>query len=223
MGKQCNVMAEVLGKRYRYMQERPMLTMFTTNLPDDKAMTTKYGERIATRIAEMCDNIVWKGPKEGFRKQTAPLLWTWPGSPQEAEVKERQTREQEARFAEMRRVEQVKQDERDRIEKERKEKEWQIEFALITKDIGVMKLDTLVMISQTHNDPRIKAYFRDEIKRRTPHPVEALHEFLNVPPAAEPEPSEEDILHPEQPMEPTEIVVPLSVPSDEQTDLRAAS
>jgi hypothetical protein len=180
MAKHCNVMAEVLGKRYRAMQEMPMLTMFTTNIPNDAEMAKKYGERIATRINEMCDVIVWKGPKDGFRKTTAPLVWTWPGSPQEATIKSEEQRKRDAAFEAMRAAEKVKQDARDKADAERKEKEFAAELARMTKDIGVMGLDTLNMIAKTHPDPRIKKVYSAEFSRRAKH-KEEVDEFMNTP------------------------------------------
>lgn len=181
MGKHCNVMAEVLGKRYRAMQERPLLTMFTTNLPNDKATTDKYGERISTRINEMCDVIVWKGPKDGFRKSTAPLLWTWPGSPQEASVKAEENKVIQSSFEAMRNTLKEKQDARDRAEAERKEAEWQEEFKRLTSGIVNMGLDTVVMIARSHPHPDVKSAYRAELERRTKHPIEEVNNFLNTP------------------------------------------
>ncbi len=221
MGKHCNVMAEVLGKRYRTMQERAMLTMFTTNLPNDKATTDKYGERISTRINEMCDVIVWKGPKDGFRRTTAPLLWTWPGSPQEANVKSEEDRRRQEAFEVMRRAEKVKQDARDRAEAERKEKEWQVEFAKLTKGIGEMSLDTVVMISRSHPHPDMKQAYRAELERRTKHPIDEVNDFLNTPVIGFGDEQTMRVEHVREaepvPTNAEEVVIPLDTPTDQPT------
>lgn len=181
MSKQCNVMAEVVGDRYRKMQDHSLLTMFTTNIPNDAEMAKRYGERIMTRLNEMCDVIVWKGPKEGFRKKVEPKMWFWPDSPQEKEqtAEERKVRESAWKAkadADLARFNAEKKAKEEKDESDRQ--------ARIAKEISEMASHTTSMLTikvQFAEDKEVKDAARREIANRTSLPVEDVILAANNP------------------------------------------
>lgn len=181
MGKHCNVMLEVIGRQYRMMQDRPMLTLCTTNLPDEKADAARYGERISTRMQEMWDTIVWKGPKEGFRKKTQPLGWMWPGSPQELEFKRIERERQEAEWranAERQRLADEAR-ERQRAETARLAREEVLRKAAV--GLEDIRMGSLLNLWRMTPDKDLKAMYGAEVSRRTKSPSKAVEEFLTTP------------------------------------------
>ena len=55
-GNDCNVIAEVLLDRYEQFVQRGMITHLTTNL-DAEALEDHYGDRVRSRLREMCNLI----------------------------------------------------------------------------------------------------------------------------------------------------------------------
>jgi len=53
-GKECNVIADLINVRYNIYKTYGAVTHFTTNL-NTKEITAKYGDRIASRLGEMCE------------------------------------------------------------------------------------------------------------------------------------------------------------------------
>ena len=56
MGSEANVMAEIIYRRYKSR----LITHFSSNL-DSKILKEIYGERIVSRLKEMCNNLILKG------------------------------------------------------------------------------------------------------------------------------------------------------------------
>lgn len=59
-GNKLNIMELIITKRYNNWQSYGQLTHFTTNLTPDE-IEKNYGERIRSRIAEMCNDLVLLG------------------------------------------------------------------------------------------------------------------------------------------------------------------
>lgn len=218
MGKQCNVMAEVFGKRYRAMQEQPMLTLCTTNIPNREADAAKYGERIATRMEEMFDTIVWKGPKEGFRKNTAPLMWVWPGSPQEQELRRAQDERRQLEYDAFRAAENAKHEERKRREAEQEEAAVKAQVAAAMRNIETVGMDTLLMMARMMPAGPVKQAYRAEVERRTKAPMAEVNAFLSTPAVPdEPAMRVEHVREPEEVTNAAELVAPMDTPTDVPT------
>lgn len=66
-GNHCNVMAEVLLDRYDQFVRHGMITHLTTNL-DAEALEDAYGDRVRSRLREMC-NLVCFPPEVKDRRE----------------------------------------------------------------------------------------------------------------------------------------------------------
>jgi len=59
-GNSVNIMEMIIQKRYNNWQNHGQLTHFTTNLTPDE-IENSYGERVRSRLAEMCNDICLLG------------------------------------------------------------------------------------------------------------------------------------------------------------------
>ena len=66
-GNDCNVIAEVLLDRYDQFVQRGMITHLTTNL-DAEALEDYYGDRVRSRLREMCNLICFPTETEDRRE-----------------------------------------------------------------------------------------------------------------------------------------------------------
>lgn len=60
-GNTVNVMEMVIMKRYYNFQDHGLITHFTTNLTPEQ-IEQHYGERVRSRLAEMCNDFIIEGP-----------------------------------------------------------------------------------------------------------------------------------------------------------------
>lgn len=68
-GNECNVMAELIQDRYEMFKSMKLVTYFTTNLTKEE-IELKYGDRVESRISEMCNYIVMgQGPTSIDRRK----------------------------------------------------------------------------------------------------------------------------------------------------------
>ncbi len=69
-GNECNVMAELIQDRYEMFKSMKLTTYFTTNLTKSE-IEQKYGDRVESRIAEMCNYVVMgDGPTSTDRRKS---------------------------------------------------------------------------------------------------------------------------------------------------------